>query len=147
MEQIYEQIEERNDIIPSTGSSKLELIQTREQNIATEHTHLLLDHMLLKVLVYVSCNEAIVYDVDIYRFKKVLIGHEQALNVDVSVEKKIIQLKVIVDKACSMDSLQDVHQLNTERVHLLFTKPCISILSEMLYCLSKFWHYHVVIDR
>ena len=76
MEQIYEQIEERNDIISSTGSFKLELVQTWEQNIASEHIHLLLAHMLLKAVVYISRNEAIVYDVDIYRFKEVLIGHK-----------------------------------------------------------------------
>ena len=108
MEQIYKKIEERNDVISSAGCLKLELVHTREQNIAAENIYLLLANMFLKALLYVRRYEPVVYDVNIDLFEKVLIGRKQASNVYICVEKQIIKLKVIVNEACLVDFLEDV---------------------------------------
>ena len=117
--QVHHEIKQRDHVISSTRRLETELVYAREKYTTTVRFQDLLGKVLLGLLFHVRRCKAHVHQSNIVLVKKVFgRGHVNFFILFV-IQKYVFRIQIVVDIAYCVDLLQNIYQLDAERVDLL----------------------------
>lgn len=109
LHQVDHQVEERDQVVPAAGVVELQLVQTSEDQVASEDIDLFFIDVLFGHLVNVSRCETEINQIYRVTHKNVVISFAKVgVAVNSVVQEEIVELQVVVDVACFVDFLEHV---------------------------------------